>query len=176
METKIIGSEIKYQAHIFKVSQLTVQLPDGRVRNYDMIEHNPAVMIIPVTNDGKILFVEQFRMGANKQLLELPAGVLNKGEDPLAGAVRECREETGFESKDIRRVGGFFMTPGYCNEYIHVYLARDLVQNPLPQDADEFLNIVPLTIEEAYRRAENAVYEDVKTIAALLMVQREIRR
>ncbi len=176
MGTEIIGSEIKYRAHIFNVAQMEVRLPDGRLRKYDLIEHNPAVMIIPVTNDGQILFVRQFRMGAKKELLELPAGVLNPDEDPLAGAVRECREETGFDSKDIRRIGGFFMTPGYCDEYIHVFLARDLVDNPLPQDADEFLNTISLPIAEAYALAENGTYEDVKTIAALMMAQKEIRK
>ncbi|MHC1772472.1 MAG: NUDIX hydrolase [Flexilinea sp.] len=178
METEIIGSEKKYHAHVFDVSKLQVRLPNGKIRNYDLVEHVPAVVIIPVTSDGNILFVWQFRMGANKQLLELPAGILNGengSEDPKLAAERECREETGFESKEIKRIGGFYMTPGYCTEYIHIFLAKNLNWNPLPQDDDEFLNTEALTIEEAYRRAETAEFEDVKTIAALMMAQKEIR-
>lgn len=179
MDTEILKSEKKYHAHVFDVSSLEVRLPNGKIRNYDLVEHVPAVEIIPVTSDGKILFVRQFRMGANKQLLELPAGILNGdhgNEDPLLAAERECREETGYESKDIKRIGGFFMTPGYCNEYIHVFLAKDLVKNPLPQDDDEFLKLEALPIEEAYQMAENAAFEDVKTIAALMMAQKELRK
>jgi ADP-ribose pyrophosphatase len=80
-------------------------------------------------------------MGANKQLLELPAGILNGdhgSEDPLLAAERECREETGYESKNIRRIGGFFMTPGYCNEYIHVFLAKELSKIHYPRTTMSF--------------------------------------
>ncbi len=124
--TEIIGRERTYHAHVFDVSKLTVRLPDGRVRKYDLVEHLPAVAIIPVTDDGDILFVRQYRMGAEKEMLELPAGILNishsaQAEDPLEAARRECREETGYEAGEIERIGGIFMTPGYCSEYIHIF-------------------------------------------------------
>lgn len=177
-QTKIIGRKKMYSAHVFDVYKLDVELPNGKVRNYDLVTHAPAVVIVPVTDDGQILFVEQFRMGAEDTILELPAGILEGdggSEDALEGARRECREETGYDASDITRIGGFYMTPGYCTEYIHVFLARGLKKSPLPQDEDEFLRTVPLTIEEAYRRAETGEMNDVKTIGALMFAQRAIR-
>jgi ADP-ribose pyrophosphatase len=179
MKTEILAKEKKYQAHVFDVSLLSVKLPDGKIRNYDLVEHVPAVTIVPVTDDGDILFVRQYRMGAEQELLELPAGILNGqdgNEDPLIGALRECREETGYEAKSMRRIGGIFMTPGYCTEYIHIYLAQDLVWNPLPQDEDEFLKTEKIPIETAYRMAESGEMNDAKSIAALMFAQPEIRK
>ena len=178
MSTKIIGREKKYAAHVFDVYSVKVELPNGKVRSYDLVTHVPAVVIVPVTADGSILFVEQFRMGAEDTLLELPAGILNGAdgsEDALEGARRECREETGYDAERIERIGGFYMTPGYCSEYIHVYLAQGLKKSPLPQDEDEFLNLVSLPIAEVYRRAEDGELNDVKTIAALTLARGRIR-
>ena len=83
MKTEIISSEKQYQGHVFTVSKLNVRLPNGKIRHYDLVEHVPAVTIVPVTNDGKLIFVRQFRMGANQEILELPAGILNgeNGDD-----------------------------------------------------------------------------------------------
>lgn len=179
MTTKILGREKKYSAHVFDVYSLNVELPNGKRRNYDLVTHVPAVVIVPVTENGEILFVEQFRMGANASILELPAGILNGedgNEDALEGARRECREETGYDAETIEKIGGIYMTPGYCSEYIHVYLAQGLKKSPLPQDDDEFLNLIALPIEEAYRRAEMGEMNDAKTIAALMFAQRRIRK
>lgn len=179
MTTKILGREKKYSAHVFDVYSLNVELPNGKQRTYDLVTHVPAVVIVPVTEDGKILFVEQFRMGANAALLELPAGILNGddgNEDALEGARRECREETGYDAETIERIGGIYMTPGYCTEYIHIYLAQGLKKSPLPQDDDEFLNLSALPIDEAYRLAEMGEMNDAKTVAALMFAQRWIRR
>jgi ADP-ribose pyrophosphatase len=176
--TEVLGSEMIYNAHVFDVSKLTVKLPNGKVRKYDLVEHVPAVVIIPVTDEGLILFVKQYRVGARKVMLELPAGILNGesgNEDPLQAADRECREETGYEASSLKRIGGFFMTPGYCTEYIHVYLATELWPNPLPQDDDEFLNIEGIPIEEVYQMAESGMLDDAKTIAALMIAQPYIR-
>ncbi len=176
--TEVLGSEKKYNAHVFDVSKLTVKLPNGSVRKYDLVEHVPAVVIIPVTDEGLILFVKQYRVGARKVMLELPAGILNGesgNEDPLQAADRECREETGYEASSLQRIGGFFMTPGYCTEYIHVFLATELWPNPLPQDDDEFLNTEGIPIEEVYQMAESGMLDDAKTIAALMIAQPYIR-
>lgn len=178
MITKILEREKKYSAHVFEVYSLKAELPNGKRRTYDLVTHVPAVVIVPVTDAGEILFVEQFRMGANAAILELPAGILNGdggSEDALEGARRECREETGYDAATIERIGGIYMTPGYCTEYIHVYLARGLKKSPLPQDDDEFLNLVALPIDEAYRRAEMGEMNDAKTVAALMFAQRWIR-
>ena len=172
---RVLDSEKVCEGHIFDVEKLHVELPDGKRRFYDLVRHGEAVVLVPVTADGNILFVRQYRIGAGKEILEVPAGCMNPGEEPLTSAVRELREETGFEAGEIRRVGGFYMTPGYCTEYLHIYLARELKENPLPQDDDEFITPISIPVQEAYRMAENGEFEDSKTFAALMMVQQYIR-
>ncbi len=172
---KILNTEKKYKAHVFDAEQVLIELPDGRQRYYDLVRHVPAVVIVPVTDDGRILFVRQYRLGAEKELLELPAGLINEGEDPDPAAERELQEETGYEGKLIR-LGGFYASAGYCSEYLNIYLARGLKWNPLPQDDDEFLSNISMTVEEAYMSVENGEMEDSKTIAALMMAQKYIRK
>lgn len=175
MEHQILERETVCKGKAFSMGKYRIQLPDGRECRYDIALHGPAVVVVPVTADGKILFVRQYRIGAEKQLLEIPAGVINAGEDPDPAAERELREETGYESGDMLKLGGFYMAAGYSTEYLHIYLARDLKWNPLPQDDDEFLSPVSLPIEEAYQMAETSAFEDSKTFAALMMAQKYIR-
>ena len=173
---KILNIEKIYKAHVFEVEKVKCELPDQRQRYYDLVNHGPAVVLVPVTDEGKILFVSQYRLGAGKELLELPAGMINEGEDPDPAAERELQEETGYESLNIIKLGGFYASAGYCSEYLNIYLARDLKWNPLPQDDDEFLNNISMDIEEDYEAVDTGKIEDSKTIAALLMAQRYIRK
>ena len=173
---KILSVEKTYKAHVFDVAKIFGELPDGRQRYYDLVQHGPGVVLVPVTDEDKILFVSQYRVGSGKELLELPAGMVNDQEDPDPAAERELREETGYESKNIIKLGGFYASAGYCSEYLHIYLARDLVRNPLPQDDDEFLSNIAMTIDEAYDAVESGKLEDAKTIAALMMAQKYIRK
>lgn len=172
---KILNCEKKYTGHVFEIEKVFAELPDGRQRYYDLVRHAPAVVIVPVTDDGKILFVRQYRLGADQELLELPAGLINDQEDPDPAAERELQEETGYEGK-LTRLGGFYASAGYCTEYLHIYLARDLKWNPLPQDDDEFLSNLSMPVEDAYRAVENGEMNDSKTIAALMMAQKLIRK
>ena len=172
---KILNRETMYKAHVFDIEKVKIEFPDGRQGYYDLVRHAPAVVILPVTNEGRILFVRQDRLGAEKELLELPAGLVDGNEGTNAAAMRELREETGFESGDMIRIGSFYASAGYCDEYLTIYLARSLFWNPLPQDENEFLSCASMSVSEAYEYVESGQMEDSKTIAALMLAQKFIR-
>ena len=146
-------------------------LPNGRETRYDLVSHPGAVTIVPLDAEGRILFVRQFRPGANRELLELPAGVLNSGEDPEPCARREIREETGIAAGNIRKLGRFFLAPGYSSEFMHVFLATDLTADPLQADEDEFIKVEAIPAGEAMRMALSGEIEDSKSLSSLLLAQ-----
>jgi ADP-ribose pyrophosphatase len=111
MSYRILEKEDRYQSHIFTVQRTKVELPDQRVRHYDLIEIQNAVTILPLDDEDNVIFVKQFRIGANQILLELPAGKIEEGEEALATAEREIREETGMAAKSMRPLGKFYVSP-----------------------------------------------------------------
>ena len=160
-----------YSGRAFDVEIVTMQLPDGKIRNYDLVQHRGAVTIVPVDQAGNILFVRQYRLGAEMELLELPAGLLNPAEPPAEAAAREVREETGMAAGKMQLLGDFYMVPGYSTEHMFVYLATDLRPDPLDQDDDEFLELIAIPAAEAFRMAGSGEIHDGKSLAALMMVQ-----
>jgi ADP-ribose pyrophosphatase len=147
-------------------------LPGGGRGRREIVEHPGGVTIVPLRDDGKLLFVRQYRHPAGRTLLEFPAGGLDAGEEPLACADRELREEVGYRAATLERLGGFFLAPGYDTEYQHAFLAEGLARAELPGDDDEVIDVVPLTVEEATRAAEDGRIEDAKTLAALFLLWR----
>ncbi len=168
---EILGKEIQYKGHVFEVAKVYVKLPDGHKRGYDLVEHGNSVTIVPVSGDGQLYFVSQHRVGAEQILLELPAGVLDESEAPDSAANRELQEEIGKAAGDLLELGGFYLAPGYSDEYMHVFLAKNLIDSYLKPDDDEFLDVVKLPIKEAYQRAISGDIRDGKTLAALLLAQ-----
>lgn len=171
MPFKILNREKQYRGHVFDVAKLQIQLPDGRTRDFDLVEHGDSVTILPVDAEGNIYFVNQHRIGSEGELLELPAGVLDDGEEPLTSAKREIREEIGLAAKKFRELGSFYLAPGYTDEYMTVYLATELYESPLDPDDDEFLDVVILPTKEVYRMALAGEFKDGKTLAALMLAQ-----
>ena len=171
MNFTILHRDQQFEGHAFDVAKLHVRLPDGRERDYDLVEHSASVTILPVDEQGRVYFVTQFRVGSASQLLELPAGVLEPGEDPLEAAHREVREETGMAARNMQELGSFYLAPGYTDEYMTIFLATGLYDSPLSPDADEFLNLSTLPVAEAYRLAQAGGIQDGKTLAALLLAQ-----
>lgn len=171
MSHQILKIEPVYQAHVFGVKRVHLRLPDGKERPYDLVDHADSITIVPLDDDGNLYFVNQYRVGVGGDLLELPAGVLEPGEDPLEGAAREVREETGFAARQIEKVGDFWLAAGYCNEHMTIYLATGLYPAPLQQDADEFLQLVKMPAAEAYARAGRGEFHDSKTLASLLLIR-----
>ena len=140
---------------------------DGASRNIEIVEHPGAVLIIPITSKGNIIFVKQYRSVVDKILTELPAGTLEKMEDPLDCAQRELQEETGFKSNNIIRISGFYPSPGFCTEYIHIFLAKDLQESKLPNDEDEGIDPIELSLEESCDMIKKNVIVDAKTIVSI---------
>ncbi|MCX6055853.1 MAG: NUDIX hydrolase [Chloroflexi bacterium] len=170
--TEINSEEVTYSGKVFKVKKVNLSLPDGKRRNYDLIDIQNAVTILAIDQEQEVYFVEQFRVGAKRTLLELPAGKVEDGEDPLATARRELREEIRSDASQIRLLGSFFMTPGYASEYMYCYLATGLFNSPLEPDADEFLNLRKIPLTDVYEMIENGEIEDSKTLAAFMLAGR----
>jgi ADP-ribose pyrophosphatase len=168
---KLLRSETLLQGRAFKVRRDALSAPDGRETTYDIIEHSGSVVMIPIDSQGNVLFVRQYRHAAGTELLELPAGTLDQNESYEACAAREMREETGMAAGRLTNVGGFFLVPGYSTEYMEVFVAKDLKPDPLPRDADEFLQVERLPLHEALRMAETGQIPDAKSLAALLLAR-----
>jgi ADP-ribose pyrophosphatase len=161
--------ETVYQGRAFGVQVVRLRLPDDRVRDYDLVRHMPSVTVVPLDEKGRLLFVRQFRLGAGEELLELPAGVMEAGEEPLTCAAREVREETGFSAGTLELLGDFYLAPGYSDEHMYVYLATQLMADPLEQDDDEFLELEAIPAAEVLKMAQEARIHDSKTLASLLL-------
>lgn len=168
MEIKVLHSQTVFHGRVFDVRQDELQMPDGRSASIDVIAHNGAVTMLPIDDQGMVWFVRQYRHAAGVYLLELPAGVAEEDETPEANAQRELREEIGMAARNMLRIGGFYLAPGYSTEFMHVFLARDLYPSPLPGDENEFLSVEKLPIHQALELAETGQLQDSKSLVALL--------
>lgn len=171
MSFEVIKSNTVYQGRAFTVRHDQVRLPGGRLAQLDIVDHPGAVTLVPVDERGHILFVRQFRYAVQQDLLELPAGTLEQGESPENCALREVREETGMSASQVRKLGEFFLAPGYSTEYMHIYLLTGLKPEPLEGDEDEFISVEPLSIEQAFQLVRSGVIRDAKSISALFLAQ-----
>lgn len=171
MKYRVKHTEQVFQGKVFAVRIDQVDKPTGGTMRVDIVEHHDSVVLIPVDDEGRIMFVRQYRHPTGKWLLELPAGMLDTGEEPEVCAVRECREEIGMSPDQLTSLGGAFLAPGYSTEYLHFYLAKDLRQAPLAPDYDEDLRIERLTWDEATARIAQGEIEDAKTFAGLFLTR-----
>ena len=174
MKFETLSSKITYHGKVFDVRQDHVGLPNGTTTQIDIVIHNGSVAILPLDGQGMLWFVRQYRHAAQGDLLEVPAGTLEVGEDPEMCARREIREEIGMSAGRVVKVGEFFLAPGYSTEYMYVYLATDLKPDPLQGDADEFLSVEKIPLDEAFQLAETGQLRDCKTYAALILARRRL--
>ena len=171
MKFELLESEVIYKgrAIIFRVDNL--RTPDGRTVKYDIVEHHGSVILVPMDENGNIYFVRQYRHAAEQEMLELPAGTLEPGEEPAFCAAREIREETGMEAANIKEIGSFYLAPGYSTELMHVFLATGLTPDPLDPDADEYLSVEKMAVAAALHLAESGGMQDAKSMAALMLAK-----
>lgn len=156
-----------YDGKILSLRVDTVSLPGGGTSVREIVEHGNAVVLVPLDAEGRVLLVRQYRKPVEQALLELPAGNMEPGEDPEVAATRELREETGFLPGKLERLGGFYAAPGYCQEYLHLFLATDLRSDPLPADSDEDLELVATPWAEVPTLLKSGAICDSKSVAGL---------
>jgi len=171
MPFEFIRSEILLQGRAFKIRRDTLKTPDGRETKLEIIEHGGSVVIVPIDDDGNVLFVRQYRHATGGDLLELPAGTREDNEPYEECAAREIREETGMEAGQLQRVGDFYLAPGYSSEFMAVFLATGLKLNPLKADDDEFLQVEKFPIKDVTAMFERSEVPDAKSLAAWLLVK-----
>ena len=171
MPFELIRSETLLQGRAFKIRRDYLKTPNGRETRLEIIEHGGSVVLIPIDDDGNLLFVRQYRHAVGKDLLELPAGTRDNDEPFEECAAREIREETGMQAGKLQKVGEFYLAPGYSSEFMVVFLATGLKDNPLDADDDEFLQVEKIPLKQAIQMAERGDIPDAKSLAALLLAK-----
>ncbi|HHY46670.1 MAG TPA: NUDIX hydrolase [Firmicutes bacterium] len=166
----LVDSRRLYEGKIINVRLDTVRLPDGRHATREVVEHSQAVAVVALTDDDGVVLVRQYRHPVGEITLEVPAGKLDKGENPLECAVRELEEETGYRASDIRRVMSFYTTPGFSDELIHIFVARGISRYRPHPDQDEFVKAEVYSLDQAVDMIRSGVIRDAKTIAGILSV------
>ena len=165
---KILSSQKVFEGRVFNVTIDTIR--EGELTyQREVVHHNGSAVIVPVFDDGTVALVRQYRHPAVRYLLELPAGTLDKGERPETGAARELEEELGVVAGRLEKLSEFFVSPGFCEEKMWVYLATDLTEGKQALDVDEILDVVRMSIADALERITSGEIQDAKTILGLML-------
>lgn len=163
-----LSGEIVFEGNIIKLALDQAELPNGHIVSREVVHHPGGVAVLALGTDQNVTLVKQFRYPIGKVLLELPAGKIDCGEDTLAAARRELSEETGLEAGDWTYLGYVLASPGFCDETLHMYLARDLHQVSCHPDEDEFLELMVMPFQELVRQVMDGSIIDAKTVALTL--------
>jgi len=167
-EEKTLSSQPVYEGRAVRLRVDTVQMPSGRETTREIVEHGDCVAIIAIDTDDNVLLVNQFRKPVEKELLEIPAGGIEPDEDPVTAVRRELQEEIGCLPKKVERLGGFYSSPGYCTEYLHLYLATDLIASQLYAEDTESIRLTRVPVSQIPSLIASGTICDAKSIAGLL--------
>jgi len=171
LEQKIDGERV-YEGNILDLEVDRVLLASGNEATREVVRHKGAVVVLPIHDDRRIELVRQYRYPMGEVLLELPAGKLDPGEEPMDCAARELAEETAWKPVEIHELGSFFTTPGFTDEVLHAFIATPLEPAPdIAQDPDEAIDNITMTVEEALAACRDGTIRDSKTIATLFLAQ-----
>jgi ADP-ribose pyrophosphatase len=171
MNFKVTNSETIFHGKVFDVRVDQIEYPETGNKSFRQVAIHPGgAVILPLQDDGKVILISQYRYPHNQVVLELPAGKLEKGEDPLNCASRELTEETGYIAKKITKLGKIYTTPGFCNETLHIYIAEGLIQgNHSREEGEEDITMHALTLEEIDDKIKSGDIVDAKTISGFYM-------
>ncbi|MFC1965557.1 NUDIX hydrolase [Chloroflexota bacterium] len=166
-EEKTLSIQPVYEGRAVKLRVDTVRMPGGRETTREIVEHSDCVAIVAVDADDNVLLVNQFRKPVEKELLEIPAGGIEADEGPVTAVRRELQEETGYLPQKVERLGGFYSAPGYCTEYLHLYLATDLIPSQLYAEDTENIRLVRVSVSQITGLIASGSICDAKSIAGL---------
>ncbi len=166
-EKERLGLTKSEWAYRGRIIQLRIDTLFSTVKR-ECVTHPGAVAVLPIDHKGDLILIKQWRHAVQKIFIEVPAGVLEPGEDPNDCAQRELQEEIGFKAKTMLPIGGIYTSAGFCDEYIHLYLAENLEKSELPPDEHEAIDLYPLSLDDAFKQIEDNTISDAKTIVAIL--------
>ncbi|HTY38270.1 MAG TPA: NUDIX hydrolase [Bacteroidota bacterium] len=175
---KTLKSERRYNGKVFSLIVDEVEYLSGRHGVREVAEHPGGAVVVPLLDDGSVLLVRQYRYPVKTELLELPAGKLDPGEDPRVCAARELEEETGYIAGSIRKLTSIFTTPGFCSEQLHIYLATQLTKSPLGQRLEEGeldLVVRQVPLNEIVAMIGRGEIVDGKTICGIMLTDHQLR-
>ncbi|NQD66676.1 NUDIX hydrolase [Bacillus haikouensis] len=172
-EEKTISTEKIYQGKIIDLQVDEVTLPNGKTSKRELIKHPGAVAVIALTPEGKLVMVEQYRKALEKSIVEIPAGKLEPGEEPIITAARELEEETGYGCEKLEHLISFYTSPGFADELVHLYAAKNIkrLEEARELDEDEFVELLEVTVEEASVLIKEEKIHDAKTAYAVQYLQ-----
>jgi ADP-ribose pyrophosphatase len=167
----VLASERIYEGRLINLRVDQIRTAAGVESVREIVEHPGAIALIALDEAGRVLLVKQYRHAVRAVTLEIPAGTLEPGEEPLAAAQRELREETGYRAGQLDRLGGIFTAPGFSTEYIHFYLATQLTPDRLAMDEDEVIDLFRVPLSEAVDMIQTGRIDDGKSVSGLLLAQ-----
>lgn len=173
---KTLSSEVIYRGVISTVVLDQVRLPNGAAAAREVVRHPKGVAVLALDGEDRAVLVTQYRYPLGKTLLEIPAGKLDPGEDPRVGALRELSEEAGVEPEELIGLGSIYVSPGFCDEEIYLYLARGLKQGDCHPDEDEFLDVSWMPLDQLTDQVMTGEIRDGKTVAAVLKAKQWLGR
>ena len=162
-----------YRGSLFNVRVDTIHRMNNTSITREVVEHGDVVAIVPIDSEGNIFMVRQHRTPASRALLEIPAGGIESGEVPSVAAQRELQEEVGMAADELEQISGFYVSPGYCTEFVHLFLARSLSEKKLEADDDEDIEVVKMPLSEALKLACSGEIKDSKSITGILLMAME---
>ena len=168
LEERTLERSTVFKGKILEIQVDRVELPNGHTSTREVARHPGGVAVLPLDEEGNVTLVRQFRYPFAKVILEVPAGKLDGPEDHRLAAERELSEETGLEAGEYTYMGAILASPGFCDERLHMYLARNLSQKQSHPDEDEFLNVVKMPFDQLVELVMKGEVEDAKTVAATL--------
>ncbi len=169
-----VESKLVYEGRILDLRVDTVRLPSGRLTTREIAEHSDSVCMVPLDSEGNVLLVRQYRKSVESNLLEVPAGGIDENEDPEAAVLRELQEEVGYTAGKIRRLAGFWVSPGWCTEFMHAYLATELSPARLDADFDENITVIRVPLVQTLDLISSGEIQDGKSVASLLLAMRHL--